>query len=225
MKESFLLPFGEIIRLGAASHEVIRHSATTVRSRSVRGDDMIAWESHIRSGTVGSLYLHPKLVLSDLKDYQGSQIYVVPGDGSQGNELKGLAVLCPKSIKVRPLPILPCPVNLKGYRLADDQVVPATHLEVVTNLVRAVARLLSERETECLLFEEIECDSALWKAVHGVATELGKQIGVFYPSLPQTHHSIRFPNTPGDYWKQFSRKTRYNLSRNCLLYTSPSPRD
>ena len=219
----------EMICSGVASEGVVRCSATTVRNGPVREGDIIAWESHIRKGTAGSFYLHPKLVLSDLNDYQGSWIYIVPGNSSQDEELGGLAVLCPKGIKVRPLPIPLGTFSLKGYRLAGDQVVPATHLEVVTKIVQAVARLLSERETECLLFEEIECDSVLWKAVHRVATERGKQISVFYPSLPQTHHSIRFPDTPGDYWKQFSRKTRYNLSYNVkrfehrlVKYTAPS---
>jgi len=38
-------------------------------------------------------------------------------------------------------------------------------------------------------------------------------VAVFYPDKPQPHWWIRFPEKPGEYWNQFSSKTRYNFRR------------
>jgi Acetyltransferase (GNAT) domain len=217
--------YGEIPGPRPSGQEVIRHSA--IAAQSLPPSEMQAWESYIRRGTAGAVYLHPQLVLADLEYYQGCQIFTLSGPDGLAGELSGLAVLTPKSVVVRPLPLPFCKVSMNGYRLAGDQVVGTDETEVV-RLVKAISRLLLHKEAECLLFEDIEHDSILWKAILLVAAEHKKRIGLFHRRPPQLHHLIRFPNPSVDYWKKFTSKTRGNLRRmaakfehRLLKFTSP----
>ncbi len=218
-------PFLSQCKNGACDQEVVRHSPTTPRSWPT--GEIQAWESRLRGGAAGAVYLHPRLVLADLDQYRASQILTIPVTDSPDGELRGLAVLSPKVVQIRTLPLPFGVMSAKGYRLVGNQVVGPPD-EVVVPLVRGAARLLSDKKAEYLLFEDIECDSDLWKAIHLVAGEPRHRIRLFYRHPAQLHHWIRFPERPADYWKKFKSKTRGNLRRmadkfehRILNYTSP----
>ena len=139
------LEYGEILGHRPSSQEVIRHSA--IAAQSLPPGEMQAWESCIRRGIAGAVYLHPQLVLSDLEYYQGSQIFTLSEPDGLAGGLSGLAVLTPKSVMVRPLAIPFGKVSMKGYRLAGNQVIGTDESEVV-RLVKAISRLLLDKEAE-----------------------------------------------------------------------------
>lgn len=188
--------------------EVLMRPVDVVRAGS--HDGLTEWELLLNEGSAGSVYLHPHLVMSDLKAYRDSRVCTLTDTDDQ---LKGVAVLCPKTILIRPLSRLLGSVKLEGYRLVGDQVVTAGGDEALHSIVRTIAGLLLTRETKCLYFEDIEVGSPLWLAIHHVAAQERSRIAIYYPNPAQPHHQIRFPGVQAEYWKHFSGKSRYNLRR------------
>ncbi len=194
---------------------VVRHSATAAQNWSTAA--MEAWEACLGRGTAGAVHLHPRLVLSDMGYYRDSQLFTLPGDGDVDGQLRGLAVLAPCIVNIRTLPLGWGIVRVNGYRLVADQII-GTDAAVVVQLARAMTQLLRDREAEALLFEDVECNSALWKAVHQVAAEQRQPISLWQTRPPQLRHLIRFPDPPADYWKKFSSKTRNTLRRKAAKF-------
>jgi CelD/BcsL family acetyltransferase involved in cellulose biosynthesis len=191
------------------------------------GDAARRWGAFLRNGGSGSVFLDPRLVLPLGSEAGGDLVYMATARAAEaGGELTGLAVLNPRPVKVRVAPRLVPPVALTGYRLVGSQVVTAGGDEPAVAAVRAFARLLADGPAECLVFEDIEVDSPLWRAIRTVTRE--RSVTAFYHRGSQPHHWIRFPDPPADYWKKFSGKTRSTLRRKAtkfehtlVKYTAP----
>jgi Acetyltransferase (GNAT) domain len=213
--------------LATPSHDVAESRIDTLLPTAPH--ELPDWEPLLRQGTAGSIYLHPRLVQPGVQEYRGGRVFrLQDSDHGERGRPKALAILCPKAVVVRPLGRVFGTVKLKGYRLVGDQVVSADSETSLLPIVRAFTRLLIDREAECLLFEHIDVDSPLWKAIHALGEQERRRIAVLHPSPSQAHHRIDFPQPPTEYWKQFSGKTRSTLRRKAnkfehrvLKYTSP----
>jgi CelD/BcsL family acetyltransferase involved in cellulose biosynthesis len=178
---------------------------------SLRQSLLSEWGRLARSPSA-SIFLHPDLALA-----AGGEAPVVYAGytrvASGAVELHTLAALAPKTRHFRLAPGLPLGLTLRGRRLVGDQLLGDDSAAAASAFAGELARWLRAGGAgrDFVLFEEVECDSALWQALRAEASRGG--VVFFAPEPPQPHWRIQFPDPPADYWKQFPSKMRNNLRR------------
>lgn len=160
------------------------------------------WLSLLARDPQATIYLHPEVATSRDRWYYAR---------GRGDELSALAVLAPKELRVR-LPGLRSGVVLRGRKVVGDRVLGAADDAEAKTFVAEMARLLASGAAECVLFEDLEVGSPIWRAA--VKSERAGRLRVFsHPTPPQLHWWLRFPQPPEHYWQQHSSKTRNTLRR------------
>src|SRR5262245_22288138 len=160
------------------------------------------WLNLLNDDPNGIIYLHPDLVLS-MKgaDDDVPVVLAGPGNSQERDRFGSLAVLrSTKSGRVG-LSGLPLRLAMKERKLVSNRVLGGNDEESLLPCIRTIRELLASGEADRILFEDVELGSPLRNVLaraqdHGVA--------VLYPSDPQPHWWIRFPDSPDDYWKKFS---------------------
>lgn len=164
------------------------------------GESMRAeWLSLLEQTCDASIYLHPDVVDDDVLVYMKRE----------RDALSALAVLAPRTLRMCRLPGLGRDLSLRGRRLVAGRILGA-RAEAEAFIERAVS-LLQAGVFECLCFDDLDIDSPLRVAASRVASRGQVRLAPLGGSQP--HWYIRFPEQPGDYWTQFSSKTRNTLRR------------
>jgi CelD/BcsL family acetyltransferase involved in cellulose biosynthesis len=174
-----------------------------------------SWRECLEHTPGGSIYVDPDLVLGlPLPEGGTPAVYARWRPGAGGaDRLACLAALVRKTVRLQPIPGLPWRVALRSQRLVGNQLLGEEQEASAPAFVGELVRWLAEGgpDTACVLFEDLEFDAPLWKALANAGRD--RRVLVFYPDAPQPHHWIDFPDRPADYWEQFSPKTRANLRR------------
>lgn len=125
-------------------------------------------------------------------------------------ELRTIAVLAPKVIRLNLMRGTRLAATLNGHRLVGNEVVSARGAGEIEPVVVAFEEFLLDGKSECILFEDIDTESSLHRALEEHAARCS---GALLHRLlaPQPHWWIDFPKAPENYWKKFSKKGRYNI--------------
>lgn len=185
------------------------------------------WRQSVADAPRGSIYLHPDWVLASDAD-RDSYVYLRPHPDDSAHAFECLAVFRSGWVHLGHRPRLPWLLSLQSLKLVSDQVLGATDEASTRCLVGDLVRWLQSGETkaDCILFEDVEVDSVLWKCLKEVDRQ--RTALTYCPSPPQPHCLIDFPDPSTDYWKRFSGKTWYdvrskarNLEHRLVHYARP----
>jgi len=169
------------------------------------------WEELLRNSADATPLVWPTTIAAEIR--QASR----PGEIKsqclgvwEDSRLRGLALLPSKSITRRTL-LTPFPGSqLKGMRLAGNQVFTFGNEETLTRLMDAIGMELKRQRARFLLIEDLETNTPL----HWEIQRLEKQGYTWcWQTEPQPRFRIRMPETAEEYWGSFSSKSRYNLRR------------
>ena len=169
-----------------------------------------SWRERVAKAGAGSIYLHPDFLLFSPRKRE-SLIYVRPGAAQDDGAFATLAAFSPKSIHLGRRDILPGLLSLRGMRLWANQFLGRSDQASSRAFVDDLLRWLNSRETrvECVYIEDLEVGSALRAALDEAGAQ-GRAC-VCYPSQPEPHWWVEFPQPARDYWKRFSGKSWYDV--------------
>ena len=174
---------------------------------SLARETRAAWLRLFEERPDSRIEVHPDLVAAVTPAGGTAMLY---SDG--GAELRALAALVPKRVRVvRGASYADRLLSLSGYRLVADAVLGADDPAGLGRFFDEAVDLLDGGRADCLYFDDLEVGSAMWSALE--ALERDGRVLLYHPSGTQPHWWIRFPETPADYWNQFSGKARYKLRR------------
>ncbi|HZL36085.1 MAG TPA: GNAT family N-acetyltransferase [Tepidisphaeraceae bacterium] len=165
------------------------------------------WLESVQREPKCSVFLHPQL------DSEPGSGYRVLANGELAQDHARTCVygvLAPKVVRLKLLPGLRFTAKLKGYRLVGNQFIGDPTGDDLSAMVEAITQPVRRAQCDCILFEDIEMDSPLHTAICQHASSR-RNLRLHYPAKPQPHWWIEFPERPEDYWKKFSKKSRYNL--------------
>ncbi len=167
------------------------------------------WMKCLDGDRGGVIYLHPDLIFSGKAQGRDGLVAIVAQRGEQDSgEICCLAILRSFDKRISVIPGLSLHLALRARKLVSNRILGTNGHESLAAFIRAFAKILVDAEVDHILFEDIEVSSPLWDALENV---LEPGVAVLYPTTPQPHWWIRFPDPAEDYWKKFSSRTRYNL--------------
>jgi hypothetical protein len=190
---------------------------------SLASDTRAAWLRLLQSRPDSRIEYHPDLVQAVTPAGTTAIIYSDSGGDTRGDnggpgrraaggsDVRALTALIPKRVRVVRASYVDRFLSLSGYRLVADSVLGADDAPGLARFFDEAVELLDAGRADCLYFDDLEVGSAMWSALE--ALERDQRIVLYYPSGTQSHWWIRFPDTPADYWNQFSGKARYKLRR------------
>lgn len=169
-----------------------------------------AWADCVLSDPLATAYVHPEVVLADPHiTGQPPLVYVHSGGEHPPSHFSSLAVLAAKDVQVRAVPGLQNLFSLRGYRVLDDRLIGDNNAESLEAFVRSLIDLTRSGQAECVLIQDLDVEAPLRNAILKAAQR--RDVTVWLPAEPSSHWWIQFPRPAEDYWKQFSKKTRYNF--------------
>jgi len=172
---------------------------------SVRSFDRDCWLGFVRDTPDYPVLAHPDVLPWSLTDGD-ALVYTDMVDG----EIRTLGVMARRCLPV--VPEWPKLGTFAGWRLVGDRLAGDVDDEALGCFARACRELLRAPGTDGILFEDLEVDGALWKAVEAVGT--GGGVSLDRPKPAQPHWRILLPEDPAAYWQTLSGKVRRNLRRN-----------
>lgn len=123
--------------------------------------------------------------------------------------LASLAVLPTKHLPIPVLESVGWKTHLRGRRVLENSLLGESSDVSLDAFCLALARELRDGGSDCIIFSDLDVDSPMRPALKRVARQ--EHLSVVCPSSPSPYWWIRFPDKAEDYWKQFSKKTRYNF--------------
>jgi CelD/BcsL family acetyltransferase involved in cellulose biosynthesis len=184
-------------------------SLQPVSQSLARAETREAWLRLLATSPDSRVEFHPDLVLAATPAGTTAMVYSEGGNGTP--DVRALAALIPKRVRVVRARYLAEPLSLSGYRLVADGVLGADSGDALGRFFDEATQLLDSGKADCLYFDDLEVGSAMWQALEGL--ERDHRVLLYHPSGTQAHWWIRFPDAPADYWNQFSGKARYKLRR------------
>jgi len=161
-----------------------------------------------RGDVRSSILLHPELIGVPLGGVPRVPVVVGKWNGTPGQgELEAYACLRPKQVKLRIIPGLGTTASLAGHSLIGSQVVGAQSAEAMEGIVESLGDFLRGGQSPCILFEDVEMESPLARAI---GMQAGRRVTVHRMGVPQARWWI---DLKGGYWDKFSKKSRGNLRR------------
>jgi CelD/BcsL family acetyltransferase involved in cellulose biosynthesis len=190
-----------------------RASLIQLRDATVQSEAQLhrdGWLESLTADRRGSLDLHPDLLFP-------AEITPPPGliviarwrssaEGAAGRD--ALAVLRPRKLRIHLLPGPSLPVMVSGHRLVGDQIIGCGSPQEIVPFVKEMSALLASGQTEAVILEDVEMGGSLHQAAMNCVASDG-HIALHPIAQPQPHWWIDFPESPADYWKKFSGKTRH----------------
>jgi Acetyltransferase (GNAT) domain len=193
----------DLPQLNGMSEPVVLRDSDIAEQIRVHHDD---WLESLTAHRCGCLDLHPDLLAPGAAGPAAGLIVVAKWQNAgKGNRI---AVLGPRVLRLHLLPGPALPVTLRGHRLMCNQIVGADSAAEMTPFVKAMSELLTSRQTESVLLEDVEVDGPLHRAVKDLVAGGAGQVAIHSLTAPQAHWWIDFPSEPAEYWKKFSAKTR-----------------
>ena len=138
----------------------------------------------------------------------------------QGGEPRAAAALLPKELRIPRAGWIGQSSPLRGYVVAGKQcLVAAPEFEngdaaryepALTELLCAAANSLRPSRSDFVLFEDLEPAGPLWDALRQLDR---RRFRVVAPNGFQERLRIRLPRSAGEYWSQFTSKTRSTFRR------------
>jgi hypothetical protein len=162
-----------------------------------------AWMDCLHRDPSATIYHHPQIALAPSAD-PTPDVFADWSDGAT----RSLAILARRPYNVRLLPGLGR-ATLRGRKLVASHMLGDNSPESLERFTASVEKFLRDGDAECVYFEDVEVNSALWNAIQKAAA--GRTVRAIYPGEPQAHWWIQFPEKAEDYWTKFSGKTRYTF--------------
>lgn len=169
-----------------------------------------AWSQCFVADPAGVLHFDPELALS-ARTLQGQPplVYAHWNRGADAAlQLQSLAVLPQRIHEVHVLGV-PWKLALHGRRVMENRLLGDNSPSALVPFLGQLKQLLMSNQAKCIVFNDVEVDSPLRRVLNDCNRD--PDLAVFCPSEPLPHWWVRFPENPQDYWKQFSKKTRYNF--------------
>ena len=165
------------------------------------------WLDALENDPRSSVFQHPAYVLNERAiTHQHPVIILILEINGRDN----LAILKPV-LQDRRLGFGYLPgAKFRGYLLAGKRFIGSDFEKSATLLFSALPKLLSEYSSSLLLIEDVEEQTALWKALNENETSALKQVVV---TTPRPKHRIRLSDGSDAYWSQFSKSTRKEFKR------------
>lgn len=156
-----------------------------------------------------SIFQHPDFVLGETTAANKSvnfpgQVVVQLGSDPLA------AALIPSRLSFRRLLDFSIPGSFLGYRLAGGKLLGEAGSDQIGDFIRTVADVVRSSRADLILIEDLEQDSPLTACVDKLR---GQGWLAFYPKGTQARLKIRLPESPEEYWKSFSSKTRNTFRR------------
>jgi hypothetical protein len=185
------------------------------------------WRQRSSADKAAGIYLHPEMLSWAEGDGTAPiAIYTGGANGSETRSFTSLAVLSPKRLKIPLVPGTPWEMDLTGLRLLEDRLLGDDGEPAMVEFVETLAGMLRAGEADFVLFQDVDAHAPLRKVLKRSGGRLGASL--WEPHPPSHHWWIRFPEPPETYWRQFSKKTRYNfryrakrLEHTCLRVNRP----
>lgn len=149
-------------------------------------------------GVGSAVYLHPDIAVGGAPDGQLPIVYS-PRTSPDG-DWQSLAVVAPKLVKLPVVSGWSRKLRLQGVRVVGNQFIGDE--SQIDRFLDALKEWMRAHDTPCVLFEDVDTESALWTALTNASKH---RLRVERPTVPQPHWWIRFPETPSDYFKQFTQ--------------------
>lgn len=169
------------------------------------------WRQFVEGHSRSPVDLHPGVVEAMGRGHGQASVHIWTRRG--GCDLDGLAVLMEKRLRPPSFRRLSWAPALRGLRLVGGQVLGVDDEPSLQGFLGRLETLMhsSSPQFDCVLFEDLETDSPLWRVLN---RQRQSRLSRVYPlGETQTHWKLRFPDSPTEYWQQFSSKTRYNFRR------------
>lgn len=156
-----------------------------------------------------SIHLHPRVVKRAAGLAGAPPLILARKASGPADIVQSIAVLASRTVQVRPLPPFRWSIPLRGRSVVANQILGDASPQATHHMLQAMCRLVMDGQADCLLFSDLPANSPIRQQLAEVARR--NRARLFYPVDCTPHWYIRFPERPGDYWQQFSKKTRYNF--------------
>lgn len=164
------------------------------------------WLQSLRATPSATLDLHPDL-LAPLCTEANSGMLVLSSESGDADPKMQFAALAAQQIRMRILTRPNLCIRFRGHRLIGNEIAGCAAAKDRTPFVQAIFDLLSRRQSECIMLDDLELASSMHDAILSAA-RLDRRVTVHQPSGAQARWWIDFPPDPAGYWKKFSKKTR-----------------
>ena len=165
------------------------------------------WRQCIESDSAASLYLDPEVALLPS---MVSDPLIYTSQARKAGEAAGFSSLAVLAERIEEYRILHLGrIRLHGRRVVESQLAGDQSEASLNAFVSALGDLLASGQAEFVIFQDLQDDSPLRRVL--LTRRFGRGAVVFQPHRPQPHWWIRFPRPAEDYWRKFSKKSRYNF--------------
>lgn len=195
--------------MSADAEDALETIAVKAAGNDPRGDGIhrvprSRWLECLDHGERPSIFQHPDIV-SNRVGSDGRSPILIPCCDERFLPSFGLLTYLPYRVKLFPTKYGSW--LLRGHKLLDSRLIGEESEQTSVQFADSIDQLLASGQTDCIYIEDVEVETPLWKAVH----KRRRGFVAFHPSTPQPHWWIDFPVKPEEYWRKFSKKTRYNL--------------